>query len=361
MRIAVVGVGAVGGYFGGRLAQAGLDIVFLARGNTLASLRAEGLRIQSLVGDFAIESPNVAGDPAEIGHCDVVLVAVKAYQVQEIAPSLGPLVGADTVVIPMQNGLEAPALLSEALGPEVVLGGLCKIFASKTGPGTIEHIGLEPVIEFGELSGEKTERVERVRAAFAPVAGMATVVPNGIQAALWQKLMHVEPLGAVGAVFREPAGVLRTVPETRRMLLSAMQEIVTLALKRGVTIDPSLPERAIRRIDQLPADATASMHRDILAGRPSEFEFQTGTVVRYARESGVPTLIHSGNLCSFAAGNASRTGLSSCPVSLMDGCTSVSWRTACCGRQRYLTSRQSRAVREAGAVQLVELIWREKS
>ena len=293
MRITVVGVGAVGGYFGGRLAQAGLDVVFLARGKTLASLRAEGLRIQSLAGDFAIESPKVVGDPAEIGRCDIVLVAVKAYQVQEIAPSLAPLVGADTVVIPMQNGLEAPSLLSEALGPEAVLGGLCKIFASKTGPATIEHIGLEPAIEFGELSGEKTERVERVRDAFAPAAGMDTVVPDDIQVALWQKLMHVETLGAVGAVVREPAGILRTVPETRRMLLSAMEEIVTLASKRGVTIDPSLPERAIRRIDQLPADATASMHRDILAGRPSEFEFQTGTVVRYARESGVPTPVHS--------------------------------------------------------------------
>ena len=314
MRIAVVGVGAVGGYFGGRLAQAGLDIVFLARGNTLASLRAEGLRIQSLAGDFAIESPNVVGDPAEIGHCDVVLVAVKAYQVQEIAPSLAPLVGANTVVIPMQNGLEAPALLSEALGPEVVLGGLCKIFASKTGPGTIEHIGLEPAIEFGELSGEKTERVERVRAAFAPAAGMATVVPDDIQVALWQKLMHVEPLGAVGAVVREPAGVLRTVPETRRMLLSAMQEIVTLASKRGVTIDPSLPERAIRRIDQLPADATASMHRDILAGRPSEFEFQTGTVVRYARESGVPTPIHSAIYAALLPGTLRSRGCLPAPL-----------------------------------------------
>ena len=134
MRIAVVGVGAVGGYFGGRLAQAGLDVVFLARGKTLASLRAEGLRIQSIAGDFEIRNPDVAGDSAEIGPCDVVLVAVKAYQVREVAPSLALLVGADTVVIPMQNGLEAPALLSEALGPEVVLGGLCKIFASKTGP-----------------------------------------------------------------------------------------------------------------------------------------------------------------------------------------------------------------------------------
>ena len=293
MRIAVVGVGAVGGYFGGRLAQAGLDVVFLARGKTLESLRAEGLRIQSIAGDFEIRNPNVAGNPAEIGRCDVVLVAVKAYQVQEIAPSLAPLVGADTVVIPMQNGLEAPALLSEALGPEVVLGGLCKIFASKTGPVTIGHIGLEPAIEFGEMSGEKTARVERVRAAFAPAAGMATVVPDDIQVALWQKLMHVEPLGAVGSVVREPAGVLRTVPETRRMLLSAMEEIVALASKRGVALDPSLPERAVRRIDQLPADATASMHRDILAGRPSEFEFQTGTVVRYARESEVPAPVHS--------------------------------------------------------------------
>jgi 2-dehydropantoate 2-reductase len=293
MRIAVIGVGAVGGYFGGRLAQAGHDVVFLARGETLNALRTKGLRVRSIAGDFEIRDPNLATDPHAIGPVDVVLVAVKAPQVSEAARTLSPLLGPETAVIPLQNGLEAPRLLAEALGAARVLGGLCKIFASKTGPATVEHIGLEPTIEFGELSRDKTARVERIREAFWAASGMTTVTPDDIEVALWQKLLHVEPLGAVGAVARQPAGVLRAVPETRRLLQAAMEEVVAVAVKRGVALDPHLPEQAVRRVDQLPADATASMHRDIVAGRPSEFEFQTGTVVRYARESGVPVPVHS--------------------------------------------------------------------
>jgi len=293
MRIAVVGVGAVGGYFGGRLAQAGHDVVFLARGETLDALRAHGLRVKSIAGDFEILQPRVAADANEVGAVDVILVAVKAPQVRQVAPSLTPLVGPETAVIPLQNGLEAPGLLAGALGSEHVLGGLCKIFASKTGPAIIEHMGLQPAIEFGERNGSKTQRVERIREAFQSAIGMSTVTPSDIEAALWQKLLYVEPLGAVGAVVREPAGVLRAVPETRRLLQSAMEEVVAIALKRGVALDPKLPEQAIQRVDELPAGATASMHRDIVAGKPSEFEFQVGTVVRYGRESDVPIPVHS--------------------------------------------------------------------
>ena len=293
MRIAVVGTGAVGGYFGGRLAQAGLDVVFIARGATLEALRVHGLHIRSVAGDFEVNPLNVSDSPAELGPSDVVLVAVKAHHVADIAPTLAPLVGPETVVVPMQNGLEAPTLLADALGPDVVVGGLCKIFASKTGPASIAHTGLDPVIEFGELNREKTERVERIRAAFEPAIGMRTVISDDVQTAMWQKLMHVEPLGAVGSVMREPAGVICNLPRSRRLLLDAMQEIVGLAAARGITLDPTLPERAVARLDQLPPDTTASMHRDIEAGLPSEFEYQTGTVVRYGEESGVPTPIHS--------------------------------------------------------------------
>lgn len=293
MRIGVIGVGAVGGYFGGRLAQAGLDVAFLARGKTLEALRVHGLNVRSVAGDFKVGPLNVSDSPSEIGPCDVVLVSVKAHHVGDIAPTLAPMVGPATVIVPMQNGLEAPTLLAESLGTDAVVGGLCKIFASKTSAASIEHTGLDPVIEFGELNGEKTERVERIRAAFEPAIGMSTIVSDDVRAAMWQKLMHVEPLGAVGSVMREPAGVICNLPRSRKLLLDTMREIVALAAARGVMIDPTLPDRAVNRLDQLPPDTTASMHRDIAAGLPSEFEFQTGTVVRYGEESGVPTPIHS--------------------------------------------------------------------
>jgi 2-dehydropantoate 2-reductase len=218
---------------------------------------------------------------------------VKAWQVSEIAPTLVPLVGAATTVIPLQNGLEAPGLLAGALGRKNVLGGRGKIFASACEPAVFEHIGLDPTIEIGEMDKQKSERVERIQREFQSASGMNTVAPEDIESALWQKLLYVEPLGAVGAVARVPAGMLRTVPETRRMLQSAMEEIVAVAQKRGVAIDPTLPERAVQRVDELPPDATASMHRDIVGGRPSEFEFQVGTVVRYARESNVPVPVHA--------------------------------------------------------------------
>ena len=292
MRIAVIGAGAVGGYFGGRLAQAGHEVIFLVRGATLDALQTKGLRVKSVAGDFELEQPNAASAPSDIGPVDVVLVAVKAPQVREAASTLAPLLGPETVVIPLQNGLEAPAMLAEALGEEAVVAGLCKIFASLAGPGLVEHVGLEPTIEIGEIGAGTSQRLERIRAAFEQAKGMTTVIPADIEVARWQKLLYVEPLGAVGAVARAPAGILRSVPRTRRLIEAAMEEIVALGRKRGVELDPALPSKAILRIDQLPATATASMHRDIADGRPSELDLQTGTIVRYAADAGVAVPVH---------------------------------------------------------------------
>ncbi len=294
MRIAVIGAGAVGGYFGGRLAQAGHDVLFVARGETLRALRSAGLQVRSVAGDFAIPQPNAVEDPAGQASADVVLVAVKAPQAKAAAVLAAPLVGPGTVVIPLQNGLEAPSLIADALGrPDAVLGGLCKIFVSLSAPAVIEHGGLSPIVEIGELDGSRSERVERIREAFAAAEGMETVVPPSIQAAMWQKLLYVEPLGAVGSVARQPAGVLRAVPQSRELLRAAVEEIVRLAHARGIELDPSLPSDVLLRIDKLPTEATASMQRDIMAGRPSELEYQTGVVVRFAAESGVAVPVHS--------------------------------------------------------------------
>ncbi len=292
MKIAVIGAGAVGGYFGGRLAQAGLDVRFVARGATLEALRSEGLRVRSVAGDFTIAEPRVAASPAEVGVVDTVLVAVKAPQVAEVAPALAPLVGPRTLVVPLQNGLEAPGTLAAALSADRVVGGLCKIFASRTAPGEIEHVGLEPTIELGELDGRRSERVERVCSTFAAAQGMQTVSPDDIRVAMWQKLLYVEPLGLVGAASRMPAGKIRAVPRTRRLMQTAMEEIVAVARARGVALDRALPAQAIGRLDKLPASATASMQRDILGGRPSELDLQAGTVVRFAAESGVEVPVH---------------------------------------------------------------------
>jgi len=293
MRIAIVGVGAVGGYFGGRLAEAGHDVIFVARGETLSRLQKHGLEVSSALGDFVIANPRVIADPTEAGPADIVLLAVKAQHVSKAARFLAPLVGPETAVIPLQNGIEAPRLLAEVLGPEHVLGGLCKIFSTRLAPARIKHVGFEPVLIFGELGQGNGERVGRIRSGLESANGMTVVTPDDIEAALWEKFLFVTPLGGVGAVARAPVGVLREVPETRRMLRAAMEEILAIARKHNIALSNDAPDRAFELIDALPAGATASMQRDVIGGEPSELEYQTGTVVRYGEESGVPTPVNS--------------------------------------------------------------------
>lgn len=288
MRIAVIGVGAVGGYFGGRLAEAGHDVVFVARGQTLETLQRDGLRVESSLGDFSISAPQVVGDPSGLAPADVVLIAVKAHQVREAARLAARLIGPATTVIPLQNGVEAPAILGEVLGDGCVLGGLCKIFSTAVGPGHIRHVGFEPAILFGELGRANTERVTRIRQAFETAKGMNVITPDDVEAALWEKCLFVAPLGAIGAMARQPAGVIRRVAEMRRTLQAAMEEFAAVARGRGVGVSADAVERSLKMVDGLPPEATASMQRDIADGRPSELEYQVGTIVRYGRECGVP-------------------------------------------------------------------------
>ena len=294
MRITIFGVGAVGGYFGGRLANAGHDVTFVARGETLSRLQTRGLEVASALGDFVIVHPKAVADPNEAGPVDVVLLAVKAQHVLEAGRSLSALIGPETVVIPLQNGIEAHGQLAEILGPEQVLGGLCKILSTRLAPARIRHVGFPPVLIFGEFGQANSARVDRIRVALESTSGMNVVAPDDIEAALWEKFLFVTPLGGVGAVARAPIGVLREIPETRCMLRSAMEEIIAIARKRNVALGDDAPDRAFELIDGLPAEATASMQRDVMAGEPSELEYQTGTVVRYGEESGVPTPVNSG-------------------------------------------------------------------
>ena len=294
MRLAVFGAGAVGGYFGGRLAQAGEDVVFIARGEQLQALRDRGLRVDSFVskGDFVVQPVQATDDPEQVGVVDAVLVGVKAWQVTEAARAMRPLFGPETFVVPLQNGVEAPSQLAAVLGGEHVLGGLCRIVGLVVEPGYIRHAGLEPYVAFGELDNRPSERAERLREAFAR-AGVTAGVPLDIRVAMWEKFLFIASFSGVGAVTRAPAGALRSLPETRQMLKQAMHEVLAVARARGI----ALPEEAIPRtmtlIDGLPPGGTASMQRDVMGGRPSELESQNGAVVRLGREVGVDTPLHA--------------------------------------------------------------------
>jgi len=289
MRIAVFGTGAVGGYFGGRLAEAAEDVVFIARGGQLTALREHGLRVESVVGDFAVVPAECTDDPEQIGPVDLVLVGTKAWQVADAALAMRPLVGPDTTVLPLQNGVEAPDELSAVLGRERVLGGLCRIMSFLAEPGVIRHVGAEPVLTFGELDGRETERCRWLLTAFRSAGGMRAELVPDVQVELWRKLQMMAATSAVGATAREPFGVLLELPETRRLLKACMDEVRDVAVARGVALPAEEADRTMAFLEQLPADGVTSLYRDLDAGRPSELEAQLGAVVRLGREVGVDT------------------------------------------------------------------------
>lgn len=291
MRIAVYGAGGVGGYFGGRLAQAGNDVTFIARGAHLDAIRANGLRVSGVHGDFTVANASATDTPSDVGPVDAVLVAVKAWQVPDVAPLIHPLIGPGTCVVPLQNGVEAAPHLIEDLGPEHVVGGLCRVVALIEGPGHIRHGGGDDFVGIAELDNRPSDRVERVRAALA-AAGLKAETPPDIHAALWAKFLFICAWGGVGAVTRSPVGVTRSLPLTRTMLEAAMTETCNVARARGISLPDTAVATGMAAIDRQPEGGEASMQRDIQDGRPSELEAQNGAVVRLGRESGVPTPTH---------------------------------------------------------------------
>jgi 2-dehydropantoate 2-reductase len=293
MRIAVVGTGGVGAYFGGRLAQAGESVAFVARGAHLAAIRERGLRVDSVAGDFTVSPAEASDDPAAIGPVDCVLVGVKAWQVTETARTLGPLLGPETFVVPLQNGVTAADELAAGIGAERVLGGLCRIVSAIVGPGHVRHSGVAAKVEFGERTGGASDRVLRLAEAFARAQGLTAEIPGDVEAATWEKFLFIAPVSGVGAVTRQPVGVTRAVPESRRLLEQAMEEVEALARARGVKLEPGAVARNLAYVERLPPDSTASMQRDIMEGRPSELEQQTGAIVRLARTAGVPVPVNT--------------------------------------------------------------------
>jgi 2-dehydropantoate 2-reductase len=292
MRIAIFGVGGIGGYFGWRLARSGEDVIFVARGENLRVLSEQGLTVDTPDGKSTLLPINVVGDPQDVGQVDAVLLGVKAWQVPEAAEAIRPMIGPETFVVPLQNGLEGPSHLVKALGREHVVGGLCHIIVFSVGPGRIRHAAIEPSVTLGELNNDPTERTGRLMDAFVR-AGVKCEIPEDIHEAMWEKFLFIASFSGVAAVTRAPAGIIRSVPETRLLLEASMKEIVTVAIARGVNLSLDSVGRTMALIDALAPTATASMQRDLMEGRPSELSEQAGAVVRLGLKAGVPTPLYS--------------------------------------------------------------------
>ena len=291
LRIAVIGAGAVGGYFGGRLAQAGVDVVFLARGEILRRLRESGLRVENAQEDIDLVQVQATDDIASIGQVDVVVVAVKAWQVPEVAGTIIPLLKADTAILPLQNGVEAAEQLAAVCGEAHVLGGTCRIVARQVEPGWISEAGVEPFIALGELDSHPSPRATTLVDTLKR-AGIACHIPPDIHTSIWKKFMFIAPVSGVGAVARVPLGVLRNRHETRELIKQAAREVQALAAARRVVLPADILEQTLAFLDGVPAEATTSMQRDVAAGRPAELEAINGAVVRLGADAGVATPVH---------------------------------------------------------------------
>ena len=292
MRIAVFGVGGVGGYFGGRLAQAGEDVVFIARGAHLQALQTRGLRVESVLGDFVVQPVQATDDPTQVGVVDTVLVGVKAWQVSEVAEAMRPPIGPATCVVPLQNGVEAPAQLATVLGAPHAVGGVCGLESFITAPGHIRHASAEPFVKFGELDNRPSARLEHLRQAFIR-AGVTVEVPSNIQVALWMKFLFITPCSGIGALTRAPVGIWRSLLETRHMSEQAVHEVLAVAHARGIVLPADALHTTMVLLDSVSPEATASMQRDIMAGLPSELDAQIGAVVRLGQLAGVATPLHA--------------------------------------------------------------------
>jgi len=292
MRIAVYGCGGVGAYFGGRLAQIGQDVTFIARNETLSALRANGLKVGSIAGDFILDRVKVTNNPADVGNVDYVLCCVKAWQVTAAARAMQPLVGQDTLVVPLQNGVEAPGQLAAILDPANVLGGLCAIVAFQATPGHIKHSGGNPLIRFGHLDDRPDPRVNALSEIFNHCSGVKSSIPDNVEVAMWQKFMLITPWSGLGAVSRAPLGVLLEQPETHDLLAEAADEIYRLGLARGIPLPKDSVARTMATLEGIPPHSTTSMQRDLVRGRPSELDAQNGAVVRLAHEVDLDTPVN---------------------------------------------------------------------
>ena len=287
MNIAVIGAGAVGCYFGGRLATAGHNVTFVARGSQLKALKAHGLTVNSINGNFGLKSVTVTEKIKSLKAIELALLCVKAWQVKGVAQELREVISPNTLILPLQNGVLATEEIAEEVGPDRVLAGLCRIICLIQKPGVINHIAVNPTIVLGEVNGMVSERVIMIKDLLEK-SGIACEIPSSIQSALWKKYISICVSGLL-AVTRSTYGEIMVQPETRWMMREIMMEVYRVGIAAGIPINPDFVDKTMALFDTFPYDSTLSLTRDVLEGRPSEIEYQNGHLVRLGEKHGVET------------------------------------------------------------------------
>ena len=286
MRIVVMGSGGTGGYFGAKLARAGEDVTFVARGAHLAALRSNGLRIKSAVeGEWTVRAPAVERLDG-LPPADLVLFCVKSFDTEEAAALIRPVVGPETGVLSIQNGVDNEEKLGRVLGAGHVLGGAVRVFATIESPGVITHT-FGGHLTFGEMDGRLTERA-RAFLASCQKAGIPAELVTDVERALWDKYVFLTTHAGMTALTRCPAGVLRAVPEVRELYRRIVTEIVTIGRAAGAPVDESLLEQGMKFLDGVAPNAYSSLHHDLTQGKRLELDALHGHAVRLAERHAVP-------------------------------------------------------------------------
>ena len=288
MKIAIMGTGGVGGYYGGLLAKAGKDVTFIARGAHLQAIRKTGLQVKSVHGDFQVSKAKATDKPADVGPVDLIIFATKTYQTDEAAKAIKPMVGKDTVVVPLQNGVDAADRIGQVVGMDHVLGGATWLSAAIEAPGVIGQYSEFRRIALGEFSGKTTPRLTSVYDLLKET-GAAVEVSDNILKVLWTKFVFIASVSAMGSLTRVTFGEYRGVPEARAVLGEAIGEAAAVARARGVKLDADILAKTQAFIDSSAPGIKPSMQRDVEAGKPSELESLIGVVVRMGAEKNVPT------------------------------------------------------------------------
>jgi 2-dehydropantoate 2-reductase len=288
MKIAIMGAGGVGGYYGGLLARTGQEVIFIARGAHLQALRRQGLMVNSVHGDFLVAPAHATDNPAEVGPVDLILFTTKTYHTDSAALALKPMIGPDTVILPLQNGIDAAARLGAHVALSHLVGGATWLSAALEAPGVIGQYSQFRRIVLGELDDKRTTRLQKISETLA-AAGITVEMTDNISQVLWTKFVFISALSAIGCLTRVSCGEYRQVPEARAVLIEAIGEVMAVARTQGVKLDGDLVGQTLGFIDHSPPEMKPSMQRDLEAGRPTELESMIGIVSRLGQEHGVPT------------------------------------------------------------------------
>ncbi len=306
MKILIMGSGGVGGYFGARLATAGNDVTFVARGAHLAAMQANGLEVRSTAGNVHVKPAHAVADPADAGAPDAVIFTVKMGDTDRAAASLKPVLKAGTPIFTFQNGVEATEMIGAAAGEGHVVPGVARISSHIASPGVIEHVSPFARLEYAEADNRPSERVQAFHTACRTAGIDAEIMPEIVRA-LWLKFAMLAPMSGVTALTQKPAGPLRSNPDTRALIEAAVQEVIAVGQAAGGGLKPADMAAMMKIVDNLPEKMISSMAHDRASGKPLELNWLSGAVVRIGARHGVPAPTHRFIVQALALEAAGRT------------------------------------------------------